>query len=788
MLDITYKEIKNKKFQEFIKQYKYNPDFHYTISKYSSDSFLNELQKNILSFGSNNPVLRKIYLYCEFPLNFIKYNEKHLKQLLFDKINELDFDSNEYKEKISSLDLNEKELSKLKKKYRDRFFLNDKSFYNNEIIRKLISSSSENLSLEVYLKTLNFHKIKKDDLKNLKNIYCDFILKMDKNDQIKVINFLKKYTKRIKFILPREMNSLSKDVQDKLKDTFSDKSEWYYESLMYSSSYHNLNKLDFYYNLFNSGEMIYNLNNSFLIHKYVDFIKNTRKNNHFRTSEKHKLFFYKQLGDLYINKKISYIGFLNALLRFDKYIGYFRYYIKETKYNKMSISANEYMGLGDFLKKYSTKKDLLKILKILMKKSEVFNKEEEVILLKEYDYNDLNQFISFTELRKETLNYLLTNKNISYITALNLFPTKLNKQNKIDFIKEKIFLKEEDLLFNNIKSHPTSLYYLINILSHAKEEGLNDNDFTLFYEKMKQKFLLKNNFFKEMDILGISIYPESYNLKRFESQNYPINKYLNNIKGSKNKSIFIKQVKNSNRVNSINLLNILKVASLFKKSDNQRVFLERTQQILENNNGMEDINLKKISPIFSSLDENKIKKFILNDDNFYFSTFIHRMEQFSSKINTINIFFINNPEKKELLYSKYKKTLKGFSMEKIHTELYKFYDDLFHHQTKFIYDIKCDVCFVDEQTEFFLPKNSTDLRSFGRIMNNCIKGYIEEILKNESYIICIKKNGKPFINCELKKINNKLYLSEMKRKNNKVLSKEESSYIKEKLRFLNLID
>jgi hypothetical protein len=534
--------------------------------------------------------------------------------------------------------------------------------------------------------------------------------------------------------------------------------------------------------------MIYNLNNSFLVHKYLDFINSKRKHGHFKRSDKHKLFFYKQIGDLYISKKITYIGFLNALLRFDKLTGYFKYYIKETKYNKMSISANEFLTLGDFLKKYSTKKDLFKILKILMKKSEVFSKEEEISLLSEYNYEELEEFTSLNNLRSETLNYLLKNNKISYNIALNTFPTKINKENKIIFLKEKIFLKQSKELFQNIKNHPYSLYYLINILSYAKEEGLVDSSFKLFYNKIKKEFLSNNFFFKEMEGLDLNLYPESYNLKRFENKKYPIQKYLNQIKGSKNKYLFLNQVKNSNKINAVTLLNILKVASLFKKSDNQRILLEKTKLILENNTRMEDIDLKKIVPIYNSLNENKIKNFILHDDSFYFSTFIHRMEQLSSRIETINIFFNNNPEKKSLLFSKYKKTLKGFSMEKIHTELYKFYDDLFHHQTKFIYDIKCDVCFLDQKMEFFLPKNSTELRSFGRIMNNCIKGYVEEILKNESYIICIKRESKPFINCELKKINNQLYLSEIKKQNNKILTKEESLYVKEKLRFLELIN
>jgi hypothetical protein len=116
MLDISYREVKNKKFQEFIQKYEYEPTFYYTISKYSSDSFLKELQQNILTFGPNNPILRKIYLYCEFPLNLIKFNESHLKKLLFDKVNELEFDSIEYTNKISSLDLSEKEFKKLEKK------------------------------------------------------------------------------------------------------------------------------------------------------------------------------------------------------------------------------------------------------------------------------------------------------------------------------------------------------------------------------------------------------------------------------------------------------------------------------------------------------------------------------------------------------------------------------------------------------------------------------------------------------------------------------------------------
>lgn len=83
-----------------------------------------------------------------------------------------------------------------------------------------------------------------------------------------------------------------------------------------------------------------------------------------------------------------------------------------------------------------------------------------------------------------------------------------------------------------------------------------------------------------------------------------------------------------------------------------------------------------------------------------------------------------------------------------------------------------------------VPKSTTDLRTYGKIMDNCLGAawWPEDIVSKKCFVflLCIEKDGAqvPYLCCEARRGKKKLFLKQIYRRHNDVASKDEERYVK----------
>ena len=791
MILLKNKELKNKLLLEIIDNTSLKKeDFEHLIDTYTlSENKKEEIALFLNKKNRSNSLVRKIILGFELPVNsLIAFKVK--KEDILKVFKEKDFFETEYflnlvfKEYSFSTD----DILILKKNYKKRNILKSDNFYNEEFIIKLVNRNKvDNIS---YLKTLNFSKIKNTVNDYYFNqLHYDFVFDynyteeerktllkfISRSKKVKNINFLYSNITRNKYQID---SKLLKDIENKINRP------WETPTKNRLNEYTNLYKLEFYFNLFQSGTSFKYLIDSHLINKFIDFHNSNKRK--FNNSDVNNLLKI-QIYNLIKEKKINYISFLNIINRLNYNLNFLFFRDKENNKGAEYIDFYQTIQLFSQEEQYKIIKYIIKSQKV--KENKDFNKWASEFILKYNKFNKKDIINLNTEI---TINLFESNK----IKLKDLFKYNIEV---LGSLKNEIFVtsffKHEKLYLKNLKFSKKT-YDKIQYLfySSACEESIS-SEAILFY-KTKFKNIIKNDsFFKEMNKINHFIYPRSI----IKNRKFDLDKELSFFKG-KNKKLIIEEIKKIKTVLPDSFLKLIKFIRTFENLDIQRYFILNFKNILveneENiayNKNIHDSGItffiKNKKKIKSIIPEQKIKiyfkKMIINENDF--NTFLHRIEDIFEKRN-----IIENKIKQNILdkyqIKKYKKVIKGDNLNVIHTQLYKFYDDLFAKSVKFNYpnNIIKEFCFIEDKLYFFLPKNSKELRIFGNLMNNCIKGYIESIYENKSLMICIMKDGKPYCNCEINPDNK--FIREIKLINNTVLSIEERNYIEEKLKYLRFID
>lgn len=791
MILLNNKDLNNSFLREIVENTSLlKEEFSQLLSTYSiSENKKKEIVQFLDKKNKSNSVIRKIILSLELPVkSLLKYKIKQNEIIKF-------INNNDFFNESSFIDLIIKEYSfstedilSIKKEYKKKNIFKSNNFYNQYFIKKIITENKvDNIS---YLKTLNFSKIKntREDY-YFNDLYYDFIFEYDYTEEERK-NLLRyiarsKKVKKINFLYKRsilkEINidpKLTKAINSKIKIFWKDST---INRLDESS---NLYKLEFYFypNLFKYGNTFKYLIDSHLINKFIDFyLKDKRKINDSNTINLLKEHIYNSVE----KNNISYISFLNIIVRLGYNLDFLFFRDKKN-------GGAEYKDIYRTIELFGMKEQF-NIIKYIIKSNKI--KETE-------DFN------------KWAFSFIITNPNLfnkkdilklNSDIIINLLKFKLIKlkdifkyrQDVLKDINKKdlcfLFFKEEKLYLKNIninRKYHNIIQYIFYLSAY---EDSSSKEAVLFYKNKFKNIIKKDDFFSEISKLNHFIYP-----KNIEDRKFNLKKEIDYFKG-KNKGLLIEKIIELKTVLPSSLISIIKFIKSFENIDIQRFFIEKMNNIIvgkENNifynknihdSGIKYYlkNKKDIKHFFS---ENKIKIYFDNMKNHEndFNTFLHRIEDITEKRKTIQRL-INEDSLNFYQIKKYKKVIKGNNLNNIHTLLYKFYDDLFAKSVNFKYEDKVvkDFCFIDNEFHFFLPKNSKELRIFGNLMNNCIKGYIDKIINGESYLICIIKKGKPYCNCE---ITPEKYIREIKLVNNKVLSKEERQIMESNLKYLKFID